>query len=138
MALIVNLGLLWGRRRFDQQLDRFLSCLPPVPGVMHVLTADRAFGSSRFLQVVAKRNGAGVVRLKGNFVVYDPPPPRPQGQQGRPAHYGRASRVDQLPLHQMQKTVSRRKIGERLYKVTSWRGTFLRRGVGPVEILAVR
>ncbi len=138
MALIVNLGLLWGRLRFDEQLGRFLTCLPPAPALVHTLVADRAFGSSRFLHVVAKQNCAGVVRLKCNFMVYALPPPRQQGQRGRPAQYGRAYRVDQLPLRRMEKSVTRRRIGERTYRVTIWRGTFLRRGVGPLEILALR
>lgn len=138
MALIVNLGLLWGRLRFDEQLSRFLTCLPHAPAVVHTLVADRAFGSSRFLALVENLDYEGVVRLKCNFLVSDVPAPAPKGRRGRPAQYGRAYRVDQLPLRRMEKSVTRRRIGERTYRVTIWRGTFLRRGVGPLEILAVR
>ena len=138
-ALITHVALVWGRRSFEQQLARFLGCLRAVAQGLQTLVADRAFGSTRFLRLVRHLGYEGVVRLKRNFVVHaHPSPARRTGQRGRPALYGPAYRVEHLPLRRMQKTRQRRWIRDRLYWVTIWRGTFLRQGVGPLEILALR
>lgn len=143
-ALVCSVALLWGRRTFQQQTQAFLrQSLPVAPQTIHTLVADRYFGSTRFLTTVRAIDGEGVVRLKCNFKVCAVPAPRKKNKQGktprgRPPLYGASYRVDQLPLRRMQRSRSRRRIGNKLYWVTVWRGTFLRPGFGPLEIVAVR
>ena len=143
-AVICSVALLWGRRTFQQQTQTFLrQSLPATSDTIHMLVADRYFGSTRFLTTVRAIDAEGVVRLKCNFKVCAFPPLRPnnhhrRGAVGRPRHYGRAYRVDHLPLRRMQRSRHRRRIGTAWYWVTVWRGTFLRQGFGPLEILTVR
>jgi hypothetical protein len=141
-TLICSVALLWGRRTFQQQAKSFLvHSLPQRPGVVHTLVADRYFGSTRFLTTVQQTPCEGVVRLKCNFKICRLPKPRPPEKKappGRPPEYGAEYRVDKLPLRGLKRTRHRRRIGNQQYGVTVWRGTFLRRGLGPLEILTIR
>ncbi len=142
-TLICSVALLWGRRTFEQQLKRFLlNSLPQRVAVVNTLLADRYFGSTRFLITISECGFEGVVRLKCNFKIYDFPKLKPKGSLGRPPEYGQEFRVDQLGpkrvLRHMKKSCHRRRIADRTYRVTVWRGTFLRKGFGEIEILEVR
>jgi len=143
-TLICSVALLWGRRTFQQQTKAFLRhSLPATPDTIHTLVADRYFGSTRFLTTVQGTDCEGVVRLKCNFKVCALPQPRKKNKEGkgpvgRPPEYGAEYRVDELPLRQMKRSRHRRRIGNKMYWVTVWRGAFLRKGFGPIEILVIR
>jgi hypothetical protein len=140
-ALICSVALIWGRLTFEQQLKSFLlQSLPKMPAVVNTLAADRYFGSTRFLNATRDTDCEGVVRLKCNFKISGFP--KQKGGVGRPPEYGQEYRVDELSqrrvLRRMKKSCHYRRIGDRMYRVTVWRGTFLRKGFGEIEILEIR